>query len=90
VLFLYRPRETWMPYRLPRRPTEQDAYNRDLQRTFDSTTPTNAAAAPVVTEPRDLIGTLRELAALHDSGALTDDEFTAAKAKLLGITADAT
>ena len=27
---------------------------------------------------------LSQLAALHDQGALTDDEFAAAKAKLLG------
>lgn len=33
-----------------------------------------------------LIAQLKELAALHDAGALTDDEFAAAKARLLGTT----
>jgi hypothetical protein len=32
----------------------------------------------------DLVGTLRELADLHASGALSDDEFERAKAKVLG------
>jgi hypothetical protein len=33
----------------------------------------------------DTTAELERLASLHGSGALTDDEFTAAKAKLLGI-----
>jgi hypothetical protein len=33
--------------------------------------------------PRDPIAGLKELAALHDSDALTDAEFQAGKAKLL-------
>jgi hypothetical protein len=32
----------------------------------------------------DPIASLRDLAALHDSGALTDDEFSLAKAHVLG------
>jgi hypothetical protein len=32
----------------------------------------------------DLAGQLRELAALHDAGVLSDDEFEQAKQKLLG------
>jgi hypothetical protein len=32
----------------------------------------------------DMIEKLKDLASLHDSGALTDDEFAAAKASLLG------
>jgi Short C-terminal domain len=31
------------------------------------------------------LGQLTQLTALHEQGALTDDEFTAAKAKLLGM-----
>ncbi len=37
MLFLYRPRQTWMPYGLPRNRTHQAAYNRQLQQKFDST-----------------------------------------------------
>lgn len=40
--------------------------------------PTNTSATP------DLLGQLQQLTQLKDAGALTDDEFLAAKAKLLG------
>ncbi len=39
-------------------------------------------AAPVAPAP-DLTAQLQQLAQLHDSGILTDEEFAAAKAKLL-------
>jgi hypothetical protein len=37
MLFLYRPRQTYMPYRRPRPRTQQDAYNRQLQQQFAAT-----------------------------------------------------
>jgi hypothetical protein len=40
--------------------------------------PQQAAAAP------SMYDQLEQLSALHDQGALTDDEFSAAKAKILG------
>jgi hypothetical protein len=88
VLFLYRPRQTWMPYRRPRAPAQQDAYNRHLQESFAATrrvpqsvpAPEGSSAAPV----RDPIADLRDLGQLHDSGVLSDAEFAAAKAKVLG------
>ena len=48
--------------------------------------------APQVPEPRggqsagdpDVLGQLTKLVQMHDSGALTDEEFSAAKAQLLG------
>ena len=43
---------------------------------------TAAAGAPAAGSP--LLDQIRELTALHQQGALTDDEFAAAKAKLLG------
>jgi hypothetical protein len=43
--------------------------------------PPPPAAAP--TEAVDPIAKLKELAELHDSGVLTDEEFSSAKAKLL-------
>jgi Short C-terminal domain len=82
MLFLYRPRETWMPFGLPRGRTQQAAYNRQLQAKFSSTRRV-APAAPATAE-RDPIAALRELGELHQSGVLTDDEFATAKAKLLG------
>lgn len=42
-----------------------------------------AAETPAAT-PKDLVAELSTLATLHQSGALTDEEFAAAKAQLLG------
>jgi hypothetical protein len=81
MLFLYRPRQTWMPYRLPRSRTQQAAYNRQLQQRFSSTRRV-APAVPAAVE-RDPVAQLKDLAELHRSGAVTEGEFEAAKAKLL-------
>ncbi|MCU1476691.1 MAG: hypothetical protein JWQ64_1384 [Subtercola sp.] len=42
-------------------------------------------AAPVAGGGDDVIGQLQKLAGLHSQGILSDEEFSAAKAKLLGI-----
>jgi membrane protease subunit (stomatin/prohibitin family) len=45
-----------------------------------------AQAAPPASAPEDdSMAKLKELAQLHSSGVLSDAEFTAAKAKILGI-----
>jgi Short C-terminal domain len=80
MLFLYRPRQTWMPFAMPRNRTEQAAYNRRLQEQFDST---RRVASAVPATERDSIGQLKMLHELHQSGALTDAEFESAKARLL-------
>jgi hypothetical protein len=80
VLFLYRPRQTWMPFGLPRNRTEQAAYNRRMQDRFDST---RRVAPPVPAAERDPLDRLKELGELHHNGVLTDAEFEAQKAKLL-------
>ncbi len=98
MLFLYRPRQTWMPYRLPRQPAQQAAYNRHLQDEFGATrrVPISMPApdepaepssprAPS-TSPLSVTERLKELAQLHADGALSDEEFTAAKAKVLAST----
>jgi hypothetical protein len=36
MLFLYRPRQTYMPYALPRARSQQGQYNRQLQQKFNS------------------------------------------------------
>ena len=83
MLFLLRPRQTAMPYALPRSREQQDLYNRQLQAAYSAT----LGAAPYVPEAagadRDPIADLKELAQLHASGILTDAEFTAAKGKIL-------
>ena len=85
MLFLYRPRQTWMPFRAPRARTTQGAYNRHLQERFEAT---RRVAPPIPTDAdppgRDTLTELKDLAQLHASGALDDEEFAAAKAKLLG------
>jgi hypothetical protein len=62
---------------------EQDQRIGDLE---DQQAPAQAAApaaAPASAAP-SLLDQLNQLDALHKQGALTDNEFTAAKAKLLG------
>jgi hypothetical protein len=44
-----------------------------------------AAQAPAPARGDDSIGKLKELGGLHESGVLTDEEFAAAKAKVLDI-----
>ena len=44
-----------------------------------------AAPAPAAAAPTDSTAELERLAKLHESGALTDEEFAAAKSKLLGL-----
>lgn len=56
-------------YRAGQRRAEQEAYHEQ------------AAEAP----PSDSIAELERLARLHESGALTDQEFAAAKARALGL-----
>jgi hypothetical protein len=78
MLFLLRPRQTWMPYALPRSREQQDAYNRQLRDAYAST----HRVAPYVGDP---LAAVRELVELHQSGVLTDAEFAAAKAKVLAL-----
>jgi hypothetical protein len=52
-----------------------------------SSAPAGAEAAPAQSPPApddDLVGKLERLRAMRDDGTLSDDEFTAAKARLLG------
>ena len=92
MLFLYRPRQTWMPWRSPHAGTQQYAYNRQLQDQFQSTrrvapavpAPALPAPAPQALPHRDPVDALKELGQLHASGALTDEEFATAKSQVLG------
>jgi hypothetical protein len=52
---------------------------------YDEPQPTYAAPAPAAAAPvADPIAQLKELAALKEQGILTDQEFAAQKAKILG------
>jgi hypothetical protein len=61
---------------------QQDAerYARQAEYVQDSTAPAPAAPAE-----DDSIAKLQDLAQLHTQGVLSDEEFAAAKAKILGI-----
>ena len=58
---------------------QQDAYA-EPEPTYAAPAPAPAAAAPAA----DPIQQLKDLAALKEQGILTDDEFAAQKAKILG------
>jgi hypothetical protein len=82
-----------MPFHPPRKLTQQDMYYRRL-RNYNATrrvappagvaTSSPETAAPsALAAPSDPAAHLRGLAELHESGVLTDDEFAAAKARVL-------
>ena len=58
---------------------QQQGYQQDQ---YQQAPPPPPAAAPAASSP--MIDQLNQLAALHQQGVLTDDEFAAAKAKLFG------
>jgi hypothetical protein len=72
-----------MPYALPRSRELQDAHNEQLRQAYEST---RRVAPP----GGDSLAQVRELAELQRSGVLTDEEFSAAKAKVLDLDDDAT
>jgi hypothetical protein len=58
-------------------PAEEPAY--------DEPPPPPPAPPPPAPAEVDAASEIERLASLHDSGALSDDEFAAAKSKILGI-----
>ena len=62
---------------------QQGAADAQAQQQQAAPPPQYAAPAPQAPAQSDLTSKLNELALLHTSGVLTDEEFTAAKAKLL-------
>ena len=81
MLFLYRPRQTYMPFAPPRNMMRQDEYRWRMQEAFEATR--RVAPATPAAAPRDAMTKLKDAAELHASGVLSDDEFAAVKAKLL-------
>jgi hypothetical protein len=72
-----------MPYALPRSHELQDAYNDKLRQAYAST-------RRVAQSGPDPLAQVREFADLHRSGVLTDEEFSAAKARVLRLDDDVT
>jgi Short C-terminal domain len=72
--------------RAGKRHARQDVYNQPASPAYDAAQAAPVPAAPVpAAAPVDETGELERLAKLHDSGALTDAEFAAAKARVLGV-----
>ena len=59
----------------------QAAYD---EQTYDQQPPPPAAPPPAAAPQVDIVSQLKSLAELRDQGILTEDEFTAQKAKILG------
>ena len=69
------------------RRAEQDAYNEQVQAAYQATQaqpPAYAAPAPAAAPQTDTIAELERLARLYQSGAVSDEEFAAAKERVLG------
>jgi hypothetical protein len=74
-------------YKAGQRRTQQNQYDAEAQAAYAQTqaAPPPAAPAPTAPVPADSTAELERLAKLHESGALNDEEFAAAKSKLLGL-----
>jgi hypothetical protein len=69
-----------MPYALPRDRQQQRVYNEQMHHAYAATRrlpPAEPSSTP------DVITQLKDLAALRDSGAVSEDEFQTLKTKLL-------
>ena len=62
---------------------QQGQYDEPQQQQYQEPPPQQYAAAPAEPAP-DPIEQLKQLGALHEQGILTDEEFAAQKAKILG------
>jgi hypothetical protein len=75
-------------YHAGQRRSEQDQYNEQASAAYaaqnEAPPPQYVPPPPAATGGSD-VDELSKLADLHDSGALSDEEFAAAKSKLLGI-----
>lgn len=76
-------------YHAGQRRVEQDQYNQEAAAAYAASQAAPAAPPQYVAPPPASTGgeidELGRLVQMHDSGALTDDEFAAAKAQLLGL-----
>lgn len=74
-------------YHAGQRRAEQDQYNQQAAAAYtasETEPPPPQYVAPAPASTGGEVDELSRLAQMHESGALTDDEFAAAKAQLLG------
>jgi membrane protease subunit (stomatin/prohibitin family) len=64
---------------------QNEKYAAQEQQQYEQAAAAAAAAAPPAPEQDEQIAKLQELAQLNKQGVLSDEEFAAAKAKVLGI-----
>ena len=64
---------------------QSEKYAAQEQQQYAEQQPQYVEAAPAAPQEDEQIAKLQDLAQLHKQGVLSDDEFAAAKAKLLGI-----
>jgi hypothetical protein len=64
---------------------QQEKYMAQDQQQYDEQMAAQAAAAPPPAAAPDMNAELTQLAQLHQQGILTDEEFAAKKAQILGI-----
>jgi hypothetical protein len=67
-------------YHVGKERAQQDQVNEEAEAAYVATQGSSSSAPA----PADATAELERLASLHESGALSDDEFAAAKAKVLG------
>lgn len=67
------------------RRAERDAYSQRATAASDAAAPRPQAASASAPPGHDMMDELERLSRLHESGALTHQEFTAAKAHALGL-----
>ena len=79
-------------YKAGQRRAQQDVYNEQAEAAYAATQPQPPPAAPADAAPvqapagdTDTIAELERLSRLHESGALSSEEFAAAKARVLGL-----
>lgn len=66
---------------------DEEQYSQQQQQYYEEPPPQQYAPPPPPAEPApDPIAQLKQLAALKDQGILTEEEFSAQKAKILGTT----
>ena len=65
--------------------TQDDAAAYQQQQQYQQYAPPPVTPAPAAAPEQDANAQLQNLAQLHSQGVLTDEEFAAAKAKILGI-----
>ena len=71
-------------YMVGKKRAQQRAESESAQSSSQPSAPQTAAPAPAAAAESSVTDQLNRLAGLHEQGALSDSEFAAAKAKLLG------